>query len=118
MMEDKKNLKAALAKKAAYGDDIDLNAYNDTDVALIKSTEQFSAAGREKLEKVGIELSGEGRSASFIQVDNNPIQVSVEKETPLELMNTAEAARKHPELVEKYWWKAVAPDIEIGRAHV
>ena len=112
MMEDKKNLKAALAKKAAYGDDIDLSAYNDTDEALIKSTEQLSAAGREKLEKVGIELSGEGRSASFIQVDNNPIQVSVEKETPLELMNTAEAARKHPELVEKYWWKAVAPDTD------
>ena len=112
MMKDKKNLEAALEKKALYGADIDFSAYDDNDEIRTKSAEDLSASGRARLEKVGIELDGEGRSATFIQVDNAPVQVEVKKDTPLELMNTGEAAKKHPELVEKYWWKAVAPDTD------
>lgn len=112
MMKDKKNLEAALEKKALYGADIDFSAYDDNDETRTKSAEELSASGRARLEKVGIELDGEGRSATFIQVDNAPVQVEVKKDTPLELMNTGEAAKKHPELVEKYWWKAVAPDTD------
>ena len=111
-MADKKKMEAALEKKALYGEDIDLSKYDDNDEARTKSTEDLTAGGKSKLAKVGIELDGEGRSATFIQVDNTPVQVEVDKETPLELMNTGDAAKKHPELVEKYWWKAVAPDTD------
>lgn len=111
-MADKKKLEAALEKKALYGEDIDLSKYDDNDEARTKSTGDLTAGGKSKLAKVGIELDGEGRSATFIQVDNAPVQVEVEKDTPLELMNTGDAAKKHPELVEKYWWKAVAPDTD------
>ena len=97
-MADKKKLEAALEKKALYGEDIDLSKYDDNDEARTKSTEDLTAGGKSKLAKVGIELDGEGRSATFIQVDNTPVQVEVDKETPLELMNTGDAAKKHPEI--------------------
>ena len=87
-MADKKKMEAALEKKALYGEDIDLSKYDDNDEARTKSTEDLTAGGKSKLAKVGIELDGEGRSATFIQVDNTPVQVEVDKETPLELMNT------------------------------
>lgn len=111
-MTDQKLLEAALEKKAVFGADIDLKQYDDNDEIATKSAEELSADGKSKLEKVGIELDGQGRSATFIQVDNAAVKVDVVKSTPLELMNTGDAAKKHPELVEKYWWKAVSPDTD------
>ncbi|MEG0797410.1 MAG: SufD family Fe-S cluster assembly protein [Acidaminococcaceae bacterium] len=110
MMTDK--LTAALEKKALFGADINFADYDDNDSIRTKSPQDLSGNGRAKLEKVGIELDGTGRSATFIQVDNAAVQVDVTQDTPLELMNTGDAAVKHPELVAKYWWKAVAPDTD------
>ena len=112
---DKEKLTAALDKKAVYGNDIDLNAYNDTNEARTKSVGELSQATRDRLEYVGIETGAaeeENRSASFVQLDNNAVEVKVKKQTPLELMSTGKAAEKYPELVEKYWWKAVKPDTD------
>ena len=112
---DKEKLTAALDKKAMYGNDIDLNAYNDTNEARTKSVDELSQATRDRLEYVGIETGAaeeENRSASFVQLDNNAVEVKVKKQTPLELMSTGKAAEKYPELVEKYWWKAVKPDTD------
>ena len=47
-----------------------------------------------------------------MQLDNNAVEIKVKKQTPLELMSTGKAAEKYPELVEKYWWKAVQPDTD------
>ena len=107
-----KNVKEALDKKAAFGKDIDLATYDDNDSLRTKSTEDLSSGGKEKLQRVGIELSSENRSATFVQVDNNAVEVKVKKDTPLVLMNTGDAAGKFPELVEKYWWKAVMADTD------
>ena len=112
---DKEKLTAALDKKAMYGNDIDLNVYNDTNEARTKSVDELSQATRDRLEYVGIETGAaeeENRSASFVQLDNNAVEVKVKKQTPLELMSTGKAAEKYPELVEKYWWKAVKPDTD------
>ena len=112
---DKEKLTAALDKKAMYGNDIDLNAYNYTNEARTKSVDELSQATRDRLEYVGIETGAaeeENRSASFVQLDNNAVEVKVKKQTPLELMSTGKAAEKYPELVEKYWWKAVKPDTD------
>ncbi len=107
-----KNLQEALDKKARYGNDINLEAFDNSNESNIKSAADISDGGKEALEKVGIDLKEENRSASFIQVDNAPIQVDVKEQLPLELMNTGDAAKKYPELVEKYWWKAVAADTD------
>lgn len=111
-MTNKEKLQEALNKKGLYGNDIDLNEYDDNNDVHIKNQDEFSEAGKARLEHVGIELDGSNRSASFIQVDNAPIQSAVNAQTPLELMNTGAAAKKYPELVEKYWWKAVSADTD------
>lgn len=111
-MSTKEILQAALHKQGAYGNDIDLSQYDNNDVAYVQSTADISEAGKVQMEHVGIELDGENRSASFVQADNTVLESKVKAQTPLELMNTGAAAQKYPELVEKYWWKAVAPDMD------
>ena len=104
-MSEQVNLQEALVKKAAFGNDIDLEKFDDNNEQHVQSTAELSAAGKERLEHVGIDLERENRSASFIQVDNAPIEAEVKPQLPLELMNTGAAAKKYPELVKKYWWK-------------
>ncbi len=111
-MSDKEILEAALKKKAALGNDIDLSKFDDNDDIHVKSAEEISAAGKARMEHVGIELDAENRSGSFIQADNAALVQKVKPQTPLELMNTGIAAQKYPELVEKYWWKAVSADTD------
>ena len=84
----KENLQAALAKQGAFGKDIDLNQYDNSDVAHVQSEADISEAGKALMEHVGIELSNENRSASFMQVDNTVLEPKVKAQTPLELMNT------------------------------
>lgn len=111
-MENKEKLQEALHKKGMFGADIDLSQFDDNDTAHVRSENDLSDGGKVRMEHVGIELSGDNRSASFIQVDNVPLESKVAAQTPLELMNTGAAAQKHPELVEKYWWKAVPADMD------
>ena len=114
-MTDKELLQQALAKKAAFGADIDLSKYDDNDTVRTADTDELSGAAKERLVHVGIDLDGmqdASRSGSFIQVDNAPIEAQVQKQLPLELMNTGEAAKKYPELVKKYWWRAVKADTD------
>ena len=56
-----------LVKKAAFGNDIDLEKFDDNNEQHVQSTAELSAAGKERLEHVGIDLERENRSASFIQ---------------------------------------------------
>ena len=69
-MSEQVNLQEALVKKAAFGNDIDLEKFDDNNEQHVQSTAELSAAGKERLEHVGIDLERENRSASFIQVDN------------------------------------------------
>ena len=100
-MSEQVNLQEALVKKAAFGNAIDLEKFDDNNEQHVQSTAELSAAGKERLEHVGIDLERENRSASFIQVDNAPIEAEVKPQLPLELMNTGAAAKKYPELVKK-----------------
>lgn len=103
-MTEQVKLQEALSKKAAFGNDIDLEKFDGNNEQHVQSTVELSDEGKARLEHVGIDLDGENRSASFIQVDNAPIEVEVQAQLPLELMNTGAAAKKYPELVKKYWW--------------
>ena len=101
-----------LNKKAAFGADIDLNKYDDNNDAHVDKTANLSDENKNKLERVGIDLTEETRSASYVQVDNAAVEAEVKPDTPLVLMSTGAAAKKYPELVKKYWWKAVKPDAD------
>ena len=95
---DNKKLTAALEKKAVYGNDIDLSSYSDSDKGSLKSVDDLSEATRGRLEYVGIETGAaeeESRSASFVQLDNNAVEIKVKKQTPLE---------KLPKNIRS-WWK-------------
>ena len=79
---DNKKLTAALEKKAVYGNDIDLSSYSDSDKGSLKSVDDLSEATRGRLEYVGIETGAaeeESRSASFVQLDNNAVEIKVMK---------------------------------------
>lgn len=79
---DNKKLTAALEKKAVYGNDIDLSSYSDSDKGSLKSVDDLSEATRGRLEYVGIETGAaeeESRSASFVQLDNNAVEIKVKK---------------------------------------
>ena len=82
-MSEQVNLQEALVKKAAFGNDIDLEKFDDNNEQHVQSTAELSAAGKERLEHVGIDLERENRSASFIQVDNAPIEAEVKPQLPL-----------------------------------
>lgn len=64
-----------------------------------------------KIEQVGYEQQGQ-RAASFVQSGDAVLESSVGQEQPLVLMPTGKAAARFPELVEKYWWRAVARDTD------
>ncbi len=57
-MSEQANLQEALVKKAAFGNDIDLEKFDDNNEQHVQSTAELSAAGKERLEHVGIDLGG------------------------------------------------------------
>ena len=106
---DKQILEEALNKKAVYGNDIDLKSFDDNDDAHVQSLDELTGTGKEKLERVGIDLKEENRSATFVQVDNAAVESKVQEQTPLELMNTGVAAKKYPELVKNTGGRPLSP---------
>ena len=110
---EKEKITEALNKAAVYGNNIDLNTFDDNNDVHAKSVESMSNPDKKTMEKVGMELNdAEDRSGTFLQVDNAPVEIKTKKDTPMVLMNTGDAAKKYPELVEKYWWKAVKADTD------
>ncbi len=112
MTDNKRKALESLNKKAAFGEDIDLSQYDNSDGSTVHTLGDLSEAAQDRMEKIGIELGSENRSATFVQVDNAAVEVDIAPQTPLILMNTGAAAAKYPEMVEQYWWKAVAPDTD------
>ena len=111
--------KAASAKPAAFGEDIDLSTY-------ISSTEEqpyqadpskLPARAKEQMLEAGVILDDVSqRSGTFIQMDNAPVHSSVRQEG-IEVMATSEALEKYDWLSD-YWWRAVAVDTDKYTANV
>ncbi len=104
---------AALEKKARYGADIDFSHYVEEQQGVRQAADPASLPEkqRETMASVGFEADASDRAASFMQIDHQVMQCQVQQEA-LELLSTSEAAKKYPELVEKYWWRAMAPDAD------
>lgn len=115
----KEKAKAAAAKKAAFGEDIDLGSY-------VSAAEQqpyqpdpskLPAQTKERMLEAGVILDDPGqRSGTFIQMDNAPVHSSVRQEG-VEVMAVSEALRKYDWLSD-YWWQAVAVDTDKYTASV
>jgi len=115
----KDKAKAAAAKPAAFGEDIDLSIY-------VSSTEEqpyrtdpskLPARAKERMLEVGVILDDPGqRAGTFIQVDNAPVHSSVRQEG-VEVMAVSQALEKYDWLSD-YWWQAVAVDTDKYTATV
>jgi Fe-S cluster assembly scaffold protein SufB len=115
----KDKAKAAAAKPAAFGEDIDLGAY-------VSSTEEqpsqvdpskLPAKTKERMLGAGVILDDPSqRAGTFIQMDNAPVHSSVRQEG-VEVMAVSQALEKYDWLSD-YWWQAVAVDTDKYTASV
>ena len=110
MSDLNKLAEAVVDKKASIGPDIDINEFNDTASKLsykedLKTIEKNDA---QQMRQAGINLSGDDRSGTFVQMDHSVIHCNV-TQPGLEIMEINQAINKYNWLLE-YFWKAVAID--------
>jgi len=115
----KDKAKAAKAKPAALGEDIDLSAFTAEAEALPYQADpsKLSAKAKKQMLQTGVILDdSKQRSGTYIQMDNMPVHYSSQQEG-IEVMAISEALAKHDWLAD-YWWQAVAVDADKYTAHV
>jgi uncharacterized protein len=116
---NKDKAKAAAAKPAAFGEDIDLSAYASSaeEQPYQADPSKLPAKTKNRMLQTGVILDEPGqRAGTFIQVDNAPVHSSVRQEG-LEVMAVSEALKKYDWILD-YWWRAVAVDTDKYTASV
>ena len=115
----KDKAKAAAAKPAAFGEDIDFHIY----VSPVKEPpsevepSKLPARTKERMIEAGVVLDDRSRRAgTFIQMDNAAVHSSVGQEG-VEVMAVSQALQKY-DWLSNYWWKAVAVDTDKYTANV
>jgi Fe-S cluster assembly scaffold protein SufB len=117
--EYQEKAKAATGKKAALGEDIDLNKYvrNGEEHQYQSDPSQLPQNAKEQMLSAGVILDDNSqRSGTFIQMDNMPVHSSVKQEG-IEVMAVSQALEKYDWLAD-YLWKAVAVDTDKYTANV
>jgi Fe-S cluster assembly scaffold protein SufB len=122
MLEEiKKRQEKALAardKKAAVGDDVDLNKYESYAAQAPQHTSVSSIPDNVKqaVLSTGVMLDDQSqRSGTFVQIDNQPMHSAVAQDG-IEVMATSEAIAKY-DWMKDYLWKAVDVDTDKFTAH-
>ena len=111
--------KAASAKPAAQGDDIDLSAYISSaeEEPYQADPSQLPNKTKERMSGVGLILDDMGqRSGTYIQMNHTPVHSSVRQEG-VEVMAVSRAFEKYDWLPD-YLWQAVAVDTDKYTANV
>ena len=111
--------KTAATKKAAFGDDINLEEYLGATEELPYQDDpsQLPAPTKEQMRQVGVTVDGAGqRSGTIIQMDHSVIH-SLAQQEGVEVMATSEALARYDWLSD-YFWQAVAVDSDKYTAHV
>ena len=105
---------AAKDKPAALGPDVDLARFATVhEHDRIASLESLQKQIAETALMSGFVTDESERSASYFQMDRTPIYERVMEAFggQVEVMSTEEALVRYPaEMLDKWWWKAVAPD--------
>ncbi len=117
--EYKEKAKAAAAKKAAFGEDIDLNKYTgaDEEHRYEPDPSKLPPQTKEKMLSAGVILDDiSQRSGTYLQLDNAPVHFSTKQEG-VEVMAVSKALEKYDWLAD-YLWKAVAVDSDKYTANV
>jgi len=115
----KDKAKAAAAKPAALGKDVDLNTYASSaeEQPYQADPSQLPTQAKEQMLRAGIVLDDVSqRSGTFVQMDNTPVHNSSQQEG-IEIMATSQALEKYDWLSD-YWWQAVSVDTDKFTAHV
>jgi Fe-S cluster assembly scaffold protein SufB len=115
----KDKARAAAAKPAAFGEDIDLGAYVSSaeEQPYQADPSKFPAGAKKRMLEAGIILDDPGqRAGTFIQMDNAPVHSSVRQEG-VEVMAVSQALEKYNWLSD-YWWRAVAVDTDKYTANI
>jgi len=116
---NKEKAKAASAKPAPFGEDVDLSAYVSSVVEQASQVDpsKLPAKAKERMLEAGVMLDDPGqRAGTFIQMDNAPVHSSVRQEG-VEVMAVSQALEKYDWLLD-YWWQAVAVDTDKYTANV
>jgi Fe-S cluster assembly scaffold protein SufB len=109
--------KAAAAKPAAFGQDIDLSTYVSSTEEHLYQADPSKLPAKERMLAAGIILDDlSQRSGTFIQMDNTPVHSSSRQEG-VEVMAMSQALEKY-DWLSHYWWQAVAVDSDKYTAHV
>jgi len=115
----KDKARAAAAKPAAFGEDIDLGAYVSSAEEQPYQTDpsKLPARAKERMLEAGVILDDPSqRAGTFIQMDNAPVHSSVRQEG-VEVMSVSQALEKYDWLSD-YWWQAVAVDTDKYTASI
>ena len=113
-----KRAQVAKDKPASLGPDIDISSYSGKARTLPPLTEvgELPEEDRARMLEVGVKSEPEGRSGTFIQIDDS-IVFSDATEEGVEIMGTAEALEKY-DWLRDYWWKALPVDSDKYTAAV
>lgn len=110
--EIKEAAESAKDKKGTYGPDIDLSQYkkNATPHPYEEKLGSFGPEESDKLTAVGIDISQDQRSGTFLLKDQSVIHCRT-KQDGLEVLSMKEALDRY-QWLEEYWWKAVSVDAD------
>jgi Fe-S cluster assembly scaffold protein SufB len=111
--EEKKELaKEAAEKAAAYGADLNLEAYSPETAAhpYQEDLAAFSQVERDRMLMAGVDLGAKNRSGTFVQKDLSVVH-SRSTQEGMESMDIEEALAKY-EWLDEYWWGAVPVNMD------
>jgi len=107
----KRKAEEARGKAATYGPDIDLGKYTvDTPTYPEQELDKIDVVDEKRLLDAGVDISGNERSGSFIQVDSSVLHAAPTQEG-IEVMSTRKALDEYPWLQE-YLWNIVQVDTD------
>ena len=117
--ERREKAKAALSRKARFGDDINLEQYEHAadELPYQEDFSRISSEARQQMRQTGVVVDEDhNRSGTIIQMDHSVIH-SIARQSDIEVMSTTKALEKYDWLAG-YLWKAVAVDSDKYTAHV
>jgi len=110
--ELKRKAAEAKDKKASFGEDIDLEKFEEgsKDIPMVDRLAELPEEEQRTLLSAGVLPSEQGRSGSFVLIDDSVIHSSI-KDKGVEVMPVSKAMEKY-EWMKDYYWQAVAPDAD------
>jgi len=114
LAEIRRLAEAAIDKPAPLGPDVDITRFRTvSERQRVESLASLEKQVRETALMSGFTSDESERSASYFQMDRTAIYERVAEAFggAIEIMGTGEALARYPdEMVERFWWRAVAPD--------